>query len=202
MDIRPGRTLGIVMSAAEASALARQHLDPALPGRWRHVQGVGARGAEIAVRLGLADDMLACAAWLHDIGYGPDLAETGFHPLDGARFLRKIGAGDRLARLVAHHSCAVYEARVRGLDRELLGEFEPEESVTADATGASLRELMERMGHSSTRAALMYQHATRERDDVIAAAMGEAFVSGGGRALARGNRARSGHARGGPGGDG
>jgi HD superfamily phosphodiesterase len=177
MDIRPGRTLGIVMSAAEASALARQHLDPALPGRWRHVQGVGARGAEIAVRLGLADDMLACAAWLHDIGYGPDLAETGFHPLDGARFLRKIGAGDRLARLVAHHSCAVYEARVRGLDRELLGEFEPEESVTADATGASLRELMERMGHSSTRAALMYQYATRERDDVIAAAMGEAFVS-------------------------
>jgi HD superfamily phosphodiesterase len=110
------------MSAAEARALARQHLDPALPGRWRHVQGVGARGAEIAVRLGLADDVLACAAWLHDIGYGPDLADTGFHPLDGARFLRRIGAGDCLARLVAHHSCAVYEARVRGLDRELLGE--------------------------------------------------------------------------------
>jgi predicted hydrolase (HD superfamily) len=133
MDARPGRTLGIVMSAVEARALARQHLDPALPGRWRHVQGVGALGAEIAARLGLADDVLACAAWLHDIGYGPDLAATGFHPLDGARFLRKIGAGDRLARLVAHHSCAVYEARVRGLDRELLGEFEPEESVTADA---------------------------------------------------------------------
>jgi hypothetical protein len=47
----------------------------------------------------------------------------------------------------------------------------------AAATGASLRELMERMGHSSPRAALIYQHATRERDDVIAAAMGEAFVS-------------------------
>ena len=35
--------------------------------------------------------------------------------------------------LVAHHSCAVYEARVRGLEQELLREFEPEESVTYDA---------------------------------------------------------------------
>jgi len=43
------------------------------------------------------------------------------------------------------------------------------------ATGASLRELMERMGHSSTRAAMIYQHATRERDQAIAAAMGAAL---------------------------
>ncbi len=48
---------------------------------------------------------------------------------------------------------------------------------TSSATGASLRELMERMGHASPRAALIYQHATRERDEVIASAMGEAFVS-------------------------
>jgi len=47
----------------------------------------------------------------------------------------------------------------------------------AAATGASLRELMERMGHSSSRAALIYQHATRERDEAIAAAMGEVFAS-------------------------
>jgi integrase len=39
--------------------------------------------------------------------------------------------------------------------------------------GASLRELMERMGHSSARAALIYQHATRERDEAIAAGMGK-----------------------------
>ena len=47
----------------------------------------------------------------------------------------------------------------------------------AAATGASLRELMERMGHSSTRAALIYQHATRERDEAIATAMGELFAT-------------------------
>jgi HD superfamily phosphodiesterase len=118
---RRGRTLGIMMSVAEARALARRLLDPALPGRWRHVQGVGARGEEITARLGLPDDVLASAAWLHDIGYGPALVETGFHPLDGARFLRRIGTDDRLARLGAHHSCAVNEARVRGLEWELLG---------------------------------------------------------------------------------
>lgn len=50
-------------------------------------------------------------------------------------------------------------------------------NTMAAATGASLRELMERMGHTSTRAALIYQHATRERDEVIAAAMGEMFAA-------------------------
>lgn len=43
----------------------------------------------------------------------------------------------------------------------------------AGATGANLRELMGRMGHSTTRAALIYQHRTDERDRLIAAAMGE-----------------------------
>jgi hypothetical protein len=34
---------------------------------------------------------------------------------------------------------------------------------TLGAEGASLRELMARIGHNSPRAALIYQHATRER---------------------------------------
>jgi hypothetical protein len=38
----------------------------------------------------------------------------------------------------------------------------------AAATGASLRELMGRMGRSTTRAALIYQHCTAERDRLIA----------------------------------
>jgi integrase len=40
------------------------------------------------------------------------------------------------------------------------------------ATGASLKELMARLGHSSVRAAMMYQHATRDRDKAIAQALG------------------------------
>jgi len=38
----------------------------------------------------------------------------------------------------------------------------------AAAAGASTRELMHRMGHASMRAALIYQHATSERDREIA----------------------------------
>ena len=36
---------------------------------------------------------------------------------------------------------------------------------------------MERMGHSSTRAALIYLHATREHDEAIAAGMGQLFTN-------------------------
>jgi integrase len=48
-------------------------------------------------------------------------------------------------------------------------------NTMAAAQGASPRELMERMGHSSPRAALIYLHATRERDQQIAAGMGKLF---------------------------
>jgi integrase len=41
------------------------------------------------------------------------------------------------------------------------------------AAGANLRELMARMGHSSTRAALIYLHATDDRQRKIADALGE-----------------------------
>jgi hypothetical protein len=40
------------------------------------------------------------------------------------------------------------------------------------ATGATLKELMVRLGHSSPRAAMIYQHATRDRDQLIAKALG------------------------------
>jgi len=41
----------------------------------------------------------------------------------------------------------------------------------AAATGASTRDLMARMGHSSPRTALIYQHATADRDKAIADAL-------------------------------
>jgi hypothetical protein len=46
-------------------------------------------------------------------------------------------------------------------------------NTLAGAAGASLRELVERLGHSTTRAALIYQHRTSERDKLIADAMGK-----------------------------
>jgi integrase len=41
-------------------------------------------------------------------------------------------------------------------------------NTLAAAHGASLRELMDRMGHASTRAALIYQHVAKDRDRHIA----------------------------------
>jgi integrase len=49
------------------------------------------------------------------------------------------------------------------------------DNTLAATTGASLRELMTRMGHSSTRAALIYQHATQERDQAITQTLGKAI---------------------------
>jgi integrase len=44
-------------------------------------------------------------------------------------------------------------------------------NTLAAATGASTKELMARMGHASMRAALIYQHATADRDQAIAVAL-------------------------------
>jgi integrase len=46
-------------------------------------------------------------------------------------------------------------------------------AVLAATTGATLAELMARLGHSTVSAALRYQHAAAERDKVIAAALSE-----------------------------
>jgi HD domain len=107
-----------------AEEIARKHLEIPLPRRWAHSHGVAAQARTLAPVLGKDADLLEAAAWLHDVGYSPDLVDTGFHPLDGARYLREVQhAGDMLCRLVAHHSCAVIEAEERGLRRVLLREF-------------------------------------------------------------------------------
>ena len=118
---------------AWAAGLAGEKLAEVLPRRWAHTLGVS-RGAGVAGSLFSVDDgeLLVGAALLHDIGYAPDLASTGFHALDGARYLRGVGGPDRLVNLVAHHSCATVEAEVRGLSGEL-AEFEDEGTALRDA---------------------------------------------------------------------
>jgi integrase len=46
-------------------------------------------------------------------------------------------------------------------------------NTLAASTGASTRELMARLGHASPRAALIYQHATASRDQLIAKSISE-----------------------------
>jgi hypothetical protein len=122
------------MSLTSWAATNAERLLSPLGDRWRHVQQVAEQARWVVGTVPAGDrDLLVAAAYLHDIGYAPSLAVTGFHPLDGARWIRDSGPGGRLACLVAHHSCAVHEARVRGLDGTLLVEFTPEDSATYDA---------------------------------------------------------------------
>ncbi|MGH7931157.1 MAG: HD domain-containing protein, partial [Candidatus Binatia bacterium] len=120
-------------TSAWAAELAEEKLAKALSRRWAHVRGTGRR-AHVVAPLFSGDDaeLLISAAFLHDIGYAPDLVSTGFHALDGARYLRDVGSPARLVDLVAHHSCAALEAELRGLSDEL-AEFEDEKTALRDA---------------------------------------------------------------------
>src|SRR5689334_22470016 len=120
--------------ASWAEHLARSLLQDSLPRRWAHVKGVAARARRLAPALGTDAGLLEAAAWLHDIGYAPSLVATGFHPLDGARYLRDAQHADAmLCRLVAYHSCAIIEAGERGLADALALEFEPAPGALSSA---------------------------------------------------------------------
>lgn len=117
-----------------ARDVARQLLAEPIPRRWAHSQGVGHKAESVAHLVGNDASALVAAAWMHDIGYSPDLVVTGMHQLDGARYLRDVvGADDVICRLVAHHSCAIIEGRNRGLSDQLTAEFPPVGGLLADA---------------------------------------------------------------------
>jgi hypothetical protein len=111
---------------------SRAHLAGALPRRWSHAQSVADEADRIAGIVRGDADLLVAAAVLHDVGYAPNVRTTGFHPLDGARYLAELGASHRLCCLVARHSCAIREAEMRGLADDVK-QFEDEASPLRDA---------------------------------------------------------------------
>jgi HD domain len=115
-----------------AHAVSRARLADVLPRRWAHVQSAAAEARRVARLTGDDGDLLVAAALLHDVGYAPHIATTGFHPLDGARYLVSLGASTRLTALVARHCWAALEAEMRGLGREI-AEFVDEATATRDA---------------------------------------------------------------------
>ena len=68
------------------------------------------------------------AAVLHDIGYGH--VESGFHPLDGARFLARAGFSAVVCNLVVHHSASTYEAEERGIDLAVYADFAVDQDLS------------------------------------------------------------------------
>jgi predicted hydrolase (HD superfamily) len=132
-------------SVEQARELARHRL-AALPDRLAHVSAVAAAAKRIVAR-GRLDDVVTSAAWLHDIGCCPDVASTGFHALDGARYLEAEGAPSDLVSLVAYHSGAEYEAEERGMAGEMAMFARPRQDqldgliaadMTTGPTGAAL----------------------------------------------------------------
>ncbi len=109
---------------------ARALLSP-LGERWRHAQAVANAARELAQQLDQDDGhALIASAYLHDIGYSKALADSGFHPLNGAHHLRALGH-ERLAGLVAHHTGAKHEAELRGLHDELAAFDDERSNVSA-----------------------------------------------------------------------
>ena len=88
----------------------------------RHSIAVGRKVASIAhlVPPQLRSDLIV-AGTLHDIGYGHPM--SGFHPIDGARYLAKLGFSDLVCHLVAHHSASSDEAEERGIKLAVFDEF-------------------------------------------------------------------------------
>lgn len=118
---------------AWAATVAQGLLENSLPRRWAHTIGVAEAARELAPALRGLDGSLEVAAWLHDIGYSPVIATSGFHPVDGARYLRdRTECDSTIYCLVAHHSGSEFEASERGLPppRE---EFDVPDRVLLDA---------------------------------------------------------------------
>lgn len=117
-----------------AATMAESHLALALPRRWAHAKGVARAGARVGAAILTPGDaeLLVAAALLHDIGYAPVLVDTGYHPIDGGRFVIGQRAEPRLANLVANHSAARPIAEVRGLGVEVAA-FPDERTALRDA---------------------------------------------------------------------
>jgi putative nucleotidyltransferase with HDIG domain len=116
----------------EAEALATRLLRGD-PERLAHSRGVARRAEVLALTVPSAQRaVLVSAAWLHDIGYSLSVQQTGFHPVDGARHLRRLGWPTLVQDLVAHHSGSRFIATVRSLEASLT-EFTFVEDALSDA---------------------------------------------------------------------
>ncbi|WP_406126781.1 site-specific integrase [Streptomyces canus] len=90
------------------------------------------------------------------------------HGADGRVFVGSKGATPRRNHFnrLWHKACS--DAGIKGLH---FHDLRHTGNTLAASTGASTRELMSRMGHSTARAALIYQHASADRDRLIADAL-------------------------------
>ena len=104
-----------------AEAVAFDLLADSLSRRCAHTVGVAAAADRFARTLAPhCAERVVAAAWLHDIGYAPDLVAS-FHPIDGAAYVARSHSSvlSDVVGLIAHHTGAAFEAAERGLENEL-----------------------------------------------------------------------------------
>jgi len=153
----------------EAMALRRRHVD--LDRRTVRVEAsvsevggelvVGPPKSAAAVRTVAIPEALVPDLRVHLTTY----AEQG---PDGRVFTGPKGATIRRSNWHTIWQRATTAAGVEGLH---FHDLRHTGNTLAAGTGASLRDLMTRMGHASARAALIYQHARSDRDHAIAASL-------------------------------
>jgi integrase len=170
-----GRYKALVLTAAlaglrlgELSALTRQHVDLVYRTITVEVQAqlVAGRGrilgppkSKAGVRAVALPSALVMVLELHLVNHVEPEAEALVFsgekgaPIDRSNWARRFRKAASAAGVPGLHFHDL---------RHVAG-------TLAASTGASTRELMARLGHSTTRAALIYQHATAERDHEIAA---------------------------------
>ncbi|WP_217708827.1 tyrosine-type recombinase/integrase [Nonomuraea rhodomycinica] len=88
---------------------------------------------------------------------------------DGHVFVGPKGARLRRANFTRVWTAALRKAGLSGFH---FHDLRHTGNTLAAQSGATLRDLMTRMSHSTTRAALIYQHTAMERDRAIADALG------------------------------
>lgn len=154
----------------ELAALRRRDVD--LVDGWVHVRRgqVELNTGELIVkdpkteagkrRVGIPTDLLPSLRWHLDT-----FAEPG---PDGRVFVGPKGGYVRRQNFRRHWLKALAAAGLAGVH---FHDLRHTGNTLAAANGANLRELMERMGHASTRAAVIYLHAADGRDRQIADAL-------------------------------
>lgn len=114
--------------------LARSVLAAEHPVQWEHTKLVAMR-TEVIGRAVLSEEereVLCAAAWMHRTGTNVELRDTGFVPLDSARYIAsRTALPVRVAALVAHQSSAATTAVQRRLTGAM-AEFADEATFTRD----------------------------------------------------------------------
>jgi integrase len=99
----------------------------------------------------------------------PDLdAHLATWAVPGPQHLVFPGETGRPFRTATLHAAWHRALRAAGITGLRFHDLRHTGNTLAASTGASTKELMSRMGHASARAALIYQHATKDRDAEIA----------------------------------